>query len=531
MHHTSDVIIVGGGPVGTALAIELATRGIEVIVLERHFEPQAVPKGQNLTQRTVEHFKRWGIEHALHDARTRRDDQPAVGLVAYGDLQSEHHYAWMQRDRVGAFYAATNERLPQYVTESVLRERLTELPTATAEYGWRAEQITAGDDGVEVVAVDRAGTQRTYRAGWVVGCDGAKSPVREAAGITQTFADHDRRMVLTVFRSPEFDELMTALPPASFVSVLHPDFEGYWQFFGRVDATETWFFHAPVSADTTAESLQLGEVLRRAAGASFEFEAEYIGFWDLRFALADTYRAGRILIAGDAAHSHPPYGGYGINTGFEDAANLGWKLAAEIHGWAGPGLLDSYDAERRPIFASTRDEFIDRSIRNDREFLARYSPSADLDAFRAAWAARADAAKSEVGAFEPHYEGSPVIPGTSGTPSAKGVHRHEARPGHHLAPGTTADDDPVFDALGKEFTLLLADGAPGTDLEAAAARLGVPLRTVRLAAASVDSYAAEAILVRPDGFVAWAGRPDDADARTVLAQAVGAAAPMTTTPH
>ena len=118
----------------------------------------------------------------------------------------------------------------------------------------------------------------------------------------------------------------------SFTNVLHPDFDGYWQFFGRVDAEDTWFFHAPVNPSTTAERIDLAAVLARAVGTPFAFHVEHLGFWDLRFTLADTYRAGRILIAGDAAHSHPPYGGYGINTGFEDATNLAWKLAAEIQG-------------------------------------------------------------------------------------------------------------------------------------------------------------------------------------------------------
>jgi 2-polyprenyl-6-methoxyphenol hydroxylase-like FAD-dependent oxidoreductase len=135
--------------------------------------------------------------------------------------------------------------------------------------------------------------------------------------------------------------------------VLHPKLDGYWKFFGRVDLGTTWFFHAPVPPDTTRDNFDFERFLHEAAGAEFDVAFEHIGFWDLRFAVADTYRQGRLFIAGDAAHSHPPYGGYGINSGFEDAANLSWKLAATLQGWGGPGLLDSYTAERQPVFAST----------------------------------------------------------------------------------------------------------------------------------------------------------------------------------
>ena len=131
--------------------------------------------------------------------------------------------------------------------------------------------------------------------------------------------------------------------------------------------------------------LRLRAYLHEAVGAEFDVAFEHVGFWDLRFAIADRYRAGRAFIAGDAAHSHPPYGGYGVNTGFEDARNLGWKLAAVLQGWGGAGLLDSYEAERRPVFESTARDFIEKAIETDRTFLA-FDP-ADREAFEAAWKA------------------------------------------------------------------------------------------------------------------------------------------------
>src|SRR5690606_12353968 len=126
---------------------------------------------------------------------------------------------------------------------------------------------------------------------------------------------------------------------------------------------------------------------------------------------ADSYHNGRVFIAGDAAHSHPPYGGYGINTCLEDARNLDWKLAATLQDWGGTDLLDSYDAERRLVFASTARDFIEKAIESDRAVLARYDPKRDRDAFEAEWAERGSGASGEVNAFEPNYRGSPIVDG------------------------------------------------------------------------------------------------------------------------
>ncbi len=536
-HDAAEVVIVGAGPVGMGLAIELGQRGVRCVVVERHAEPQPIPKGQNLTQRTMEHFHFWGAEQRLRAARTIPPEYGIGGLTAYGTLLGPHVHDWLQRDLVRPYYHTANERLPQYATEAVLRERAAELPSVQTLYGWDAAALVQDDHGVSLSVTDRAsGAARVVRAAYAVGCDGSRSRVREQAGLTQTRTDHDRTMVLLVFRSTQLHDLLARYPGKSFYNVLHPALEGYWKFFGRVDLGHSWFFHAPVPAGTTAHNFDFRAFLHEAVGAPFEVEFEHIGFWDLRFALADAYRAGRIFIAGDAAHSHPPYGGYGINSGLEDARNLGWKLAAVLQGWGGAHLLDSYEAERRPVFRSTIDDFIAKSIETDRAFLAAFDPARDTAAFDAAWQARAQGAVGEVQAFEPNYEGSPAVwprGGTARVSSAKGSHRFEACAGHHLAPAVLGSGAPVFEALGPGFTLL-ALGAPAADVEtfrAAAAALGLPLSVVVDAApAQTARYAATLVLVRPDQFVAWstqaAGVGID-EARAVLELARGAGAPPT----
>lgn len=509
----TDVVIVGGGPVGMGLAIELGQRGVRCVVVERYASPQPIPKGQNLTQRTMEHFRSWGAEKELRAARTIPPEYGIGGLTAYGTLLGAYSYDWLQRDLVKPYYYTANERLPQYATEAVLRARVAGLPQVQTLYGWNAQKVSQDASCVTIELAERGGEGRkTVRASYVVGCDGSRSTVREQAGMTQTLTDHDRVMVLLVFRSPQLHALLDRFPGKSYYNVLQPELDGYWKFLGRVDLGQTWFFHAPVPLGTTEHNFDFRSYLHGAIGAEFDVEFDHIGFWDLRFAIADSYRAGRVFIAGDAAHSHPPYGGYGVNSGLEDARNLGWKLAAVIQGQASAALLDSYDAERRPVFASTASDFIARSIEADRQFLHTFDPETDLAAFESAWQARASGASSEVHSFEPNYEGSPIVQGRSqGVCSAVGSHRFEARAGHHLPPAPLTGGDDAFEKLGPGFTLLCIGPTQedaGAFAEAAAA-LSVPLKVVALAANSgAERYAARWILVRPDEFVAWISQED-----------------------
>ncbi len=509
----AEVLIVGGGPVGMGLAIELGQRGVRCLVVERYVKPQPIPKGQNLTQRTMEHFHFWGAEKQLRAARTIPPEYGIGGLTAYGTLLGPHVHDWLQRDLVKQYYYTANERLPQYATEAVLRERAAELPSVQTLYGWDAAAITQDGTGVTALITERATRpERVVRAAYVVGCDGARSRVREQAGLTQTLTAHDRMMVLLVFRSKGLHELLKRYPGKSYYNVLQPALQGYWKFFGRVDLGNTWFFHAPVPAGTTADNFDFRAYLHEAVGAEFEVEFEHIGFWDLRFAIADAYRAGRMFIAGDAAHSHPPYGGYGVNSGLEDARNLGWKLAAVLQGWGDEALLDSYDAERRPVFKSTIDDFIAKSIENDRDFLESFSPGRDPVAFEQALQARAQGAVGEVHAFEPNYEGSPVVwraGSERGVCSAKGSHRFDARAGHHLAPARLASGANVFDALGAAFTLLAFGALPDAAqaFRDAATALKMPLTVLEAPAeGEAARYQASLVLVRPDQFVAWSAR-------------------------
>src|ERR1700742_473450 len=171
----APVVIVGGGPVGFGLAIDLGLRGIRSIVVERYPDPQPIPKGQNLTQRTLEHFHFWGIEDDLRAARTIPREYGIGGMTSYGSLLSGYSYDWLQRELVRPFYFTDNERLPQYATEAVLRRRVSQIPAIETIYGWRAETIQQDEDGVRVeIAARNDDARRALRARYVVGCDGGR---------------------------------------------------------------------------------------------------------------------------------------------------------------------------------------------------------------------------------------------------------------------------------------------------------------------------------------------------------------------
>jgi 2-polyprenyl-6-methoxyphenol hydroxylase-like FAD-dependent oxidoreductase len=558
MQDVYEVAIVGGGPVGVALAVELGQRGISCVLIERHLTPQPIPKGQNLTNRTLEHFYFWHCVDELRAARVMPPGYPIGGVTTYGDLTIPYFHA-MGGDRGGRtgrgagvqeYYFERNERLPQYCTEAVLRERLKVLPAVNTLFGWTAVRVEQDADGASVTLVpSRAGAGPFYswsaeteqqtnqdasggegrqvvRAQYVVGCDGGKSLVRQSMGIDRGGRDFDQRMMLAVLRSKELHEFLNRFPPATTYRVMKPELQGYWQFFGRIDVGEGFFFHAPLPRDATPDNFDFLGLLHQAAGFDFQAQIDHIGFWDLRIMVASQYSQGRVFIAGDACHQHPPYGGFGLNTGLEDAANLGWKLAATLRGWGGQRLLESYDQERRPIFEETGEAMIAGGIERDRAWLERYNPEKDKAEFEQAWAEYGATWGMRPQAYEPHYEGSSVVIGPEGgVCSIHGRMSFKAEAGHHLAPRGLTSGRNVFEELSDGFTLLAfdADDQSVRALEQAARQTSVPLKVVRDSYADGrEQYGSRLVLVRPDQYVVWAADGAPADPSRLLSRVAGA---------
>jgi 2-polyprenyl-6-methoxyphenol hydroxylase-like FAD-dependent oxidoreductase len=524
MTKKANVVIVGGGPVGVALAVDLAMRNISCILVESRVGLSAIPKGQNLTQRTLEHFQFWGIVDELRAARVMPPGSPIGEVTAYENLAGDYWHAPPGRELVRSYYSQANERLPQYKMEEVLRAKMDTLPLVEQRFGWTAKAVTQDAQRARVV-IEKDGFEEILEADYVVGCDGARSLVRDQAGIERGGTDFDQVMALLVFRSRDLHEKLKRFPERSTYRVMHPELNGYWQFFGRIDVGEGWFFHAPVPAGVTRENFDFQGLLEKATGFPFKLEFDHVGFWDLRVAVAEVYQVGRIFIAGDAAHSHPPYGGFGLNNGLEDAVNLGWKLAARIKGWGTDKLLESYSEERRPIFKETGEDFIASRIKREGTLLNQVDPNKDKAAFEEVWKEWAGDVGWRVEGYEPNYEGSQVLFGPpGGVCSAHGTHTYKARAGHHLAPRKLSSGRSTFDEMGFEFTLFAfgADDAAVKGFAAAAQKLGVPMKTVRdRYDGELKDYEATLILVRPDQYVVWTGDAAPPNPEAVIAKVVG----------
>lgn len=521
----TDVVVVGGGPVGLAMATSLGLRGVACVVIERHLDVGTIPKGQNLSQRSMELLYSWGCADTVRRSRVISRDIRIGGVTVYGDFTSPYWYLPEPRDSVKEFYFQENERLPQYILETILRQRIGSLSTVSALFGHTAIDVLSNGSGadVEIRANDTPFNQDIVRGKYVVGCDGSRSLVRSKLGIHQDDRDLNRTMALIVFRSRALHHVLENYPLRTTYRIVKPGLGGLSHFFGRVDDRECWFYHGPISRSLMKGTDYASCYLQNAVGVEIDVDVEYAGEWECRIEVAESYQKGNTFIAGDAAHSHPPYGAYGLNTGLEDVANLSWKMVAMLEGWGGRRLLDSYDSERRAVFAETA-EVISEGIEEERRFVEKYRPDNDLGGFLRVWghSGMGDPARST---YVPHYDGSPVMCAGSGDkPGVRGIHKHEARVGYHLSPGRLLTGKDVFEVLGPGFTLLVGDeGHEGiSDFQQAAALFRVPLGVLVVDSDMMRNYyGAEMVLVRPDQYVAWVGRYERGQARKVLTRVTG----------
>ena len=484
-------------------------------VLERNWRVGHSPRAKTTNVRTREHLRRWGIADALRAASPIPPDYPPEVVFATrmnGQALARFTNAFNGRRVRDERYSEEAQWVPQYTLEEVLRARAASLPDV--EVVFRAELLGFTQDagGVTARFADRAtGAERTLRAAYLVGADGARSAVREGIGARMEGDGLALRNHSVVFRAPDLAARQ-----------VHGQAIMYWlvngdvpSLLGPMDQHGLWFLMATKLADglDTADQVAL---IRRATGfPDLAVEVVRGDPWVAQSLIADRYAAGRVFLAGDACHLHPPFGGFGMNMGIGDAVDLGWKLAATIKGWGGPELLASYAAERRPVHRRTMDEAEHNYavVGNQLVRPGLETPGVEGDAVRAAVGEAIRATKGRefrtLGlVLGTRYDASPVIVPDGSTPPAESVEDYvpSACPGSLAPHAWLADGASLYDRFGPGFTLLCTEGGDAAPLAEAAARRGIPLVVLHLGEPQLALlYAARFALIRPDQHVAWRG--------------------------
>jgi 2-polyprenyl-6-methoxyphenol hydroxylase-like FAD-dependent oxidoreductase len=526
------VLIAGGGPVGLALAIELGMAGIACTVLERRDGSIGIPKMSGLSIRSMEFNRRWGIAEQVKNTgwpKTHPQDMVyCTSMVGYE----------LTRRRIPAYVDDKLDYTPeprvacaQIFYDPILLAKARSLPTVTIRHMTSLDSFTQDASGVRAVVTDRlTGRSETIGARYLVGCDGADGTVVTALGFGYEGLGIVANSVNVFFRSPE---LMKIHDKGWARFFRFTDAGGTWGEIIGIDGKELW----RLSVLKAVPGFDGPAYMRRLAGADVPYEILSVMNWERRERVAERYRDQNVFIAGDAAHQNSPTGGLGLHTGLADAVDLGWKLVATLQGWGGERLLQSYEAERKPValdnVRASTDEFV---------LLADLPGGPEIAADSAAGAALrrrwAEAYRKSSGANGPTftenlrlgycYDPSPIcVPdGSAPIPLETVDFVPSARPGTRAPHAWIAEGRSTLDLFGEGFVLLrLGARAPSSGglIDAATTRR-VPIKVVDLADKEVAAlYEAKLALVRPDGHVSWRGDKLPADVLALIDRVRGAA--------
>ena len=514
--HEVPVLIVGGSLVGLSTSLFLGRLGVPHLLVERHRGTSIHPRGRGNNVRTMELFRVAGVEAAIHEAAATLAENHGIlqtpGLV--GD-QGE----WLFRDidpggGLARFSPSAWCLCSQNDLEPVLLDHAGQLG-GDLRFATELLSFEADRDGVTALVKSReTGEHTTIRAGYLVAADGPRSPVREALGIGQSGPGDLFHNISMTFRS---QRLAKVVGDRRFIVcyLTRPGADGALL---PVDNRENWVFHAPwhpEQGETMEEFTDercVGHIRRAVGDPDLDVEITGKAPWHAAQRVARSYRSGRVLLAGDSAHEMSPTGAFGSNTGIQDAHNLAWKLAAVLGGWAGERLLDTYDAERRPVAEATSARAAARSAEHSHP---GFAPPPGTSGPQRGILSVALGYRYPQGAVVGADPAGPVVPeqlSLTGEPGSRAPHLWLRRRGERIS---------TLDLYERSLVLLSGAQEPGGWHEAAvrlADELGVPLESYRVGAGPDAELEPEdeadwaerhgtapsgAVLVRPDGFVAW----------------------------
>ncbi|MEC7764980.1 MAG: FAD-dependent oxidoreductase [Pseudomonadota bacterium] len=525
---TCDVFISGAGPVGLVLALDLASRGVSVVVAEKRPEGfMPTVRCNHISARSMETFRRLGLAQKIRQSGLPGDYEQSVSYrtSTTGEELSRiripsRNDRFTERDDGPDGWWPTPEpphRMNQIFLEPILVEAALASPRIDLMYD--TELTSFKDDGARLSArVDQNGQAKRIDARFLIGCDGGRSFVRKSIGATLSGDPVLQRVQSTYIRAPELIPAMAVQPVWAMFS-LNPRRAGNVY---SIDGRERWLVHNYLREDEPDfDSVDRDGSIRAILGVGPEFDYEVLANedWIGRRLVTDKMRSGNVFICGDAAHLWVPYAGYGMNAGIADAGDLAWLLAAVVQGWGGDRMLDAYEDERLPITeqvsryamdhciamakqrSSVPDEIEDDTPEGDaaRAFMGRETYDLNVQQYCCAGLN-----------FGYYYDRSPIIPASAGTPPAYSMSTFtpSSVPGCRVPHFWIDPETSLLDRLGEGYTLLVldpeADPAPLVD-QAQAHGLPLAVLNVTPPAEVLQHYPEPMVLVRPDQHVAWRG--------------------------
>lgn len=533
----TQVLVVGGGPVGLTLAMDLAARGIDVVVAETRY-PRETPtvKCNHVAARSMEIFRRLGVGAALRNAGLPPDYPHDCSFrTTTTGIELSRIPIPCRRDRFTATDGPDTRwptpepphRINQIYLEPILFDHAVAHENLHLLNRTQVKAVSQDEHGTRAIARNlESGEELIIKSDYLIGCDGGRSLVRKAIGATFVGDPVIQRVQSTFIRAPQLIEQMDA-PPAWAMLSLNPRRSGTLY---AIDGRETFLVHNYLRPDEEDfAAIDRDWAIRTILGVDERFHYEVIQHedWIGRRLVADKFRDRRIVICGDAAHIWVPYAGYGMNAGIADAANLAWLLAGYLNGWGSAGLLDAYEAERLPIteqvsiFAMNHAHEMIKNRRGVPANVEEVGPTGD--------ALRAEYGKALYDLnvqqyccgglnFGYYYDRSPIIAydGATPPPYTMADFTPSTVPGCRVPHYRLKSGASLYDKLGMDYTLLRFD--PTIDvapLAAAATSRALPLTLLDLdPAAAPPEYSTKLLIARPDQHVAWRADqcPDDPEA-------------------
>ena len=517
----ASVIVVGAGPVGLALAINLGRAGIKTILLERNPEPQFLPKMERCNARSMEMFRRIGLSKKIRDAGLRADCPMDVfvveDLTKPALLEEKHPSIQTFQGKIKeckdlSMPLEPYQLISQYTLEPLLRAEAEALQSVEVLFGHEFMEFSQSDDGVSVRFEDSDGQSKTLTASYLVGCDGGSSPIRKQLGIKLRGEGGILELQQALFYCEElFERLPHGSGPGQGRHYHRADAEH--TFLIMQDSTKHWSLHATVP-DAEAMKRKFEEIV----GFPVNYELLSCAPWRQNLLLADRYREGRVFLAGDSVHLVIPTGGLGMNTGVGDAFDLAWKLIGTLKGWGGPELLDSYEIERRQVgdrnVGASRYANVGRqkwrSIATDEIF----SGTEAGESLKRKLIQVADSEQRKgnrmIGAeLGYRYVDSPCIDNVPGGPEHRvGEYNPNVWPGSRLPHCWLDDGSALQDQLPETYILLSLGKKPldTSKLRQSYEKIGAPVAEVRIESNRLrDLYGFDLLVLRPDMHVAWRG--------------------------